>query len=108
VQVNGQLVRVIEPSEGQLMLPVNEFFRLGANTVAFRATRTGSAQTSGDWRVMVGKGVPGEGVFRMTGTVAMTRGQSSLVSETTEFVVTVARDTVQVQRQPAGAQNGIP
>jgi len=108
VQVNGQLVRVIEPSEGQLMIPVNEFFRLGANTVAFRATRTGSAQTGGDWRVMVGKGVPGEGVFRMTGTVAMTRGQSSLVSETTEFVVTVARDTVQVQRQPAGAQNANP
>lgn len=108
VHVNGQRVRVIEPSEGQLMIPVSEFFRLGANTVAFRATRTGSAQTDNDWRVMVGKGVPGEGVFRMTGTVAMTRGQNSLASETTAFVVTVARDSVQVQRQPVSAQNDAP
>jgi len=108
VHINGHLIRIIEPSEGQLMLPISEFFRLGENSVAFRATRSGPAQTESDWRVMVGKGVPGEGVFRMTGTVAMTRGQQSAASETSEFVVTVARDSVQVQRRPEQTQTSQP
>lgn len=108
VQVNGRVVRVIDPAEGQLMLPVNEFFRLGLNTVTFRAVRSGVAQTSGDWRVMVGKGAPEEGVFRLSGTVAMTRGPSSAATESTEFHVTVARDSVQVALVPSSAPAASP
>jgi hypothetical protein len=108
VQINGNIVRVIQPSEGQLTLRVSEYFRLGQNTVTFRATRTGTAQTDNDWRVMVGKGVPGEGVFRLSGTVAMTRSQASLDTESTEFLVTVGRDSVQVQRLSPNNTSDLP
>jgi hypothetical protein len=100
VVVNGQVVRVVSAGEPQVNVAVSEFFRLGENHVQFRATRQGSAAGAGPFRVLVGRGEPGEGVLRLMGTVACSRTVDSSATDLQEFIVTVSREAISTAPVP--------